>query len=41
MTDSPVAALSSIRSLMFMDGDVHDVISSIDVQTAFLLGGNS
>ena len=36
MTDSPVAALSSIRSLIFMDGHDGDIISSVDINTAFL-----
>ena len=36
MNDSPVAALSSIRSLIFMDGDDDDVVSSVDINTAFL-----
>ena len=35
-TDSPVAALSTIRTLLFMAGCTHDCISSIDVSTAFL-----
>ena len=35
-TDSPVAALSTIRTLIFMAGNKGDSISSIDVSTAFL-----
>ena len=35
-TDSPVASIASIRTLLFMAGLVGDVISSIDVSTAFL-----
>ena len=35
-TDSPVAGLSTIRTLLFMAGCTHDRISSIDVSTAFL-----
>ena len=34
--DSPVAAMASIRTLLFMAGIIGDVISSIDVSTAFL-----
>ena len=34
--DSPVASLSSIRSLLFMSGKKGDIISSIDVSVAFL-----
>ena len=34
--DAPVAALTSIRTMLFMAGMVGDVISSIDVSTAFL-----
>ena len=34
--DSPVASLASVRSMLFMKGGVDDVISSIDVSTAFL-----
>ena len=34
--DSPVAAMASIRTLIFMAGILGDVISSIDVSTAFL-----
>ena len=35
-TDSPTAAMASIRTLLFMHGLFGDVISSIDVSTAFL-----
>jgi hypothetical protein len=35
-TDSPTAAMASIRTLLFMKGFLGDVISSIDVSTAFL-----
>jgi hypothetical protein len=35
-TDSPTAAMASIRTLLFMKGLLGDVISSIDVSTAFL-----
>ena len=35
-SDSPTASLVSVRSLLFMRGYKHDVISSIDVSTAFL-----
>ena len=35
-TDSPTAALSTIRTLLFMAGRHDDVYSSIDVSTAFL-----
>ena len=35
-TDSPVASLSTVRTLLFMCGMIGDVISSIDVSTAFL-----
>ena len=34
--DSPVASLSTIRTLLFMTGNKTDIISSIDVVTAFL-----
>ena len=34
--DSPVAALSTIRAMVFMVGNEGDIISSIDVSTAFL-----
>ena len=34
--DSPVAALSTIRAMVFMTGYARDVMSSIDVSTAFL-----
>ena len=34
--DSPVAALSTIRALVFMAGAVGEILSSIDVSTAFL-----
>ena len=33
---SPVAYMSTIRSLVFMAGDPGDVLSSIDVSVAFL-----
>lgn len=36
VTDSPVAAQATIRTLLFKKGDDADVISSIDVMTAFL-----
>ena len=36
--DSPVAALATIRTLLFMAGISGDVVSSIDVSTAFLQG---
>ena len=35
-TDSPVATMSTIRSLVFKKGRVGDVISSVDITTAFL-----
>ena len=35
-TDSPVAAMASIRTLLFMCGMISDVISSIVMSTAFL-----
>ena len=35
-TDAPTASLSTIRTLLFMGGSAGDVISSIDVSTAFL-----
>ena len=34
--DSPVASLATIRTLLFMAVAVNDVVSSIDVSTAFL-----
>ena len=34
--DSPTASLSTIRTLLFMAGHACDVVSSIDVSTAFL-----
>ena len=36
MTDSPVAALATIRAMLFRCGAVGDVVSSIDITTAFL-----
>jgi len=35
-TDAPTAALSTIRTLLFMGGHEGDVISSIGISTAFL-----
>ena len=35
-TDAPTAALSTIRTLLFMGGHEEDVISSIGISTAFL-----
>ena len=35
-TDSPTASMSTVRTLLFMAGSQGDVISSIDVSTAFL-----
>jgi hypothetical protein len=35
-TDAPTASLSTIRTLLFMGGLEGDIISSIDVSTAFL-----
>ena len=35
-TDAPTASLSTIRTLLFMGGSAGDIISSIDVSTAFL-----
>ncbi len=35
-SDSPTASRASVRSLLFMRGYKHDVISPIDVSTAFL-----
>ena len=35
-TDSPVASLTAIRTLVFKKGKVGDILSSIDVSTAFL-----
>ena len=37
--DSPVAALWTVRLLLFMAGCASDVVSSIDINTAFLQGG--
>lgn len=34
--DSPVASLATIRTLIFMCGAVGDILSSIDISTAFL-----
>ena len=34
--DAPVASLTSIRTLLFMAGMIGDIVSSIDVSTAFL-----
>ena len=34
--DSPVASLSTIRAIVFMMGRLDDILSSIDVSTAFL-----
>ena len=34
--DSPVTALATVRTMLFMCGHVSDVVSSIDVSTAFL-----
>ena len=35
-TDSPVAAMATIRALVFMCGLATDIISAVDVSTAFL-----
>ena len=35
-TDSPVASMATIRTLLFMVGMANDIISSVDVSTAFL-----
>jgi hypothetical protein len=36
---SPVADMSTTRSLVYMAGGSHDVLSSIDVSVAFLQAG--
>ena len=35
-TDSPVASMATVRTLLFRNGDAEDVVSSVDVATAFL-----